>query len=366
MFFLALRSLFRRRLRSALTIAGVSVGTVAYLVIVATAAGLLAETQAGIDALGTDVSILQSGATMPWLSHLAPAEVERMRAVPHVATQTPVVVGLVRLDRRSRFIVFGLRSDARLMQSARIIEGRLFRPNSGELLIGRYAARKLGIHAGDRVELMRRVFRVVGVYETGRAILDSGASIDLAAAQSIFNLGDRVSIVFLDLAEPARIDDVLAHLAREMPSIEAMPSDLFTESFQRIGIVQRYGEKLAILAFLIAALGVCNTLAMNVSERTQEIAMLRAIGWRRSRIAAAVVIETMGMVAIGALLAVPLSEAVLLAMQSGDAIGIVPRHVPIAEVMRGITLAIVVGFALSLLPLTHAMRVRPAIALRAI
>jgi putative ABC transport system permease protein len=252
------------------------------------------------------------------------------------------------------------------MQNARLLEGRVFHPNGNELLVGRFAARKLNLHPGDRVELMRRVFRVVGVYETGRAILDSGAAIDLATAQQIFNLGDRVSIVFLDLAEPSRIGEVLGHIGREMPSVEAMPSDLFTESFQRIGMIERYGRRLGILAFLIAALGVCNTLAMNVSERTQEIAMLRAIGWRRSRIAATVVIETMCMIAIGALLAVPLSEAMLLTMQTGDAIGVVPRHVPMPEVIRGMTLAIVAGFVLSLLPLMHAMRVRTATALRAI
>lgn len=363
MLFLALRNLLRRRLRSSLTALGVALGTAAFLVIVTTVDGLLIEAQEGVDSLGTDISLLQAGATVPWLSHLAPPELERIQDLPGVRAATPVVVGLTRLDARSRFMIFGVAPDSRLMQQAEIVDGNLPRSDD-EIVVGASAASRLGLATGDRVELMRRELSVVGVYRTGRALLDSGAVVDIPIAQALFNLGDRVSIVFLDLENPATSAAILDTIAARMPEVDATPSDVFTDSIQRIGMVRRYGRQLAILAFLIAALGVCNTLAMNLSERTREIAILRAIGWRRARIAGTVVIETLLLVAIGAFLALPLSEIALAALHGRDSYGVIPADVPTAALPGGVLLAAATGFLLSLIPLVHSLRVRTSVALR--
>lgn len=363
MLFLALRNLLRRRLRSGLTALGVAIGTAAFLVIVTTVDGLLLEAQEGVDALGTDISLVQAGATVPWLSHLSPADLDRIALLPGVSVATPVVVGLTRLDARSRFIVFGVAPDSQLMRRAEIVDGRP--PASGnEIVIGAFAAGRLGLVPGDRVELMRRELDVVGIYRTGRALLDAGAIVDIPLAQALFNLGDRVSLVFLDLRDLANAAALLETIATEMPELDAAASDVFTDSIQRIGMVRQYGRQMAVLAFLIAALGVCNTLAMNLSERTREIAILRAIGWRRWRIAATVVMETLLLVAIGVALSLPLSELTLAALNGQDSLGFVPSDVPSAALPGGVVLAAVTGFLLSLIPLVHSLRVRTAVALR--
>lgn len=364
MFHLAFRNLFRRRLRSLLTILGIALGTAAYLAIVTSVDGLVDESQAGVDALGTDLSIMQAGATVPWLSHLAPEEVTRIRAMPGTSAVSPVVIGLTRIDARSRFIVFGVDPEAGIMRNATITNGHALGSRSGELLIGAFASRRLGIAPGDRVELMRRVFDVVGTFETGRALLDAGAAVDLATAQELFNLGDRVNIVFVDLDDPRTMDESIAFVTRELPGVEATPSDLFAEGMQRVGLVRMYGRRLALLAFLIAALAVCNTLAMNVSERTREIAILRAMGWRRSRIGAMVVLETVALVAVGMLLSIPLAELALVAVQGTDTVGVIPAHLPLAAIGRGMALAAIAGILLSMIPLAHALRVETAAALR--
>jgi putative ABC transport system permease protein len=108
---------------------------------------------------------------------------------------------------------------------------------------------------------------------------------------------------------------------------------------------------------------------VNVSDRTRELAILRAVGWSRPRVARQVLLEGLVLAAVGAAVAVPASMGIL-ALFSTTRLGDVNSHgyVPQALAMRpaveGFVVALVAGGLGTLAPLIRALRIDTATALR--
>jgi putative ABC transport system permease protein len=125
-----------------------------------------------------------------------------------------------------------------------------------------------------------------------------------------------------------------------------------------------FARALALLALAIAALGVSNTLSMNVAERTGELGLLRALGWRRGRIAWLVLAEGLLLAAGGAALGFPAAAATLRLFARHDFLGMMPGQVPLATALKGLGTVLFAGLLAGAPPLFHALRIEPARALR--
>ena len=361
----AFRNLVRRPLRSALTLLGIALGAATYLVLASSAAGIEAETSKIIASLRTDLVVQRAGMPFPWQSRIAPSEVEILRGLPGVAEVSPVVVGVTKIETRPRFFVFGFEPQRLESLGLTFLSGRAFVAGTDELLAGVDAARELDLVPGDRAAIVgRREFTVVGVYRTGRQLFDGGVLLDVSAAQEVFRQGNSVNLVLVGLAPGARSESVAAEVAARTNELEAIPADLFARQQKWLGDFARFARALALLAIVIAALGVSNTLSMNVAERTGELGLLRALGWRRARIARLVLAEGLLLALGGAALGLPLASAALHALMTGDYMGIVPGKLPVGTAVEGLAAVLAAGFLAGVPPLFHALEISPARALR--
>ncbi|MBK9063709.1 MAG: ABC transporter permease [Acidobacteria bacterium] len=361
----ALRNLLRRPIRSTLTLLGIALGVTTYLVLVSASAGVVEETESIVRSLRIDLIVQRTGMPIPWQSRIRPDEVAAIRRAPGVAELTPVVVGVTRLETRPRFFVFGAAPDALGALGLTLVNGRVFVPGKSEILAGADAARELDLKPGDRVAIIgRRELTVVGIYRTGRQLLDGGVLLDRPDAQEAFRLGDLVNLALVGVAPGAITEDVVAAVTAAAPELEAIPADLFARQQDWLKSFARFARTLALLALAIAALGISNTLSMNVAERTGEIGLLRAIGWRRARIARLVIAEGLLLSACGAALGLPAAAAILRFLTRAGFLGVIPARLPAASAAEGIAAVLAAGLLASLPPLIHALRILPARALR--
>ncbi|MFZ2492123.1 MAG: ABC transporter permease [Thermoanaerobaculia bacterium] len=363
---LMLKNLVRRPLRSLFTVAGVTVGTAAYIALVALSQGMQDQSQRVVDMLGTDITVTRAKTPIPWMSFLNRDEVAALAGLPNVTSVSGVVVGTTRAGSREMFLVFGADPRQPLIQSLKIVSGRQVRPGGTEMVVGEEAASQLDLAPGDRVELAGRVLDVVGVFVTGRGVLDASAVVDVTTAQSLFGTQDRVNLAFVNVRSGEDVARTTALIHTRFPRLEATPSALLTSRFAYIDLISAYARAFALVALVLAAVMIANTVGMNVNERRQEIALLRSIGWSRMRIMALVAGETGAMIAIGALLAVPCAALGLRLLDDGDAVWLVPASVGGANVIEGVVLAFLVGLLFALLPIADALRRRPAEALRSL
>jgi putative ABC transport system permease protein len=242
---------------------------------------------------------------------------------------------------------------------------------TAEMLVGTLAAERFQLGAGHIIETRRLRFEVAGVYRTGRAVLDSGAVVDLPVAQRLFNSDDGANLVFLDLEPGTDASSLLAEIGARHPEVEPHLTSEWVESYGQIAVVETFARFLALIALLIAALGVSNVLHISVSERTSELAILRAIGWSRWRVARLVLLEGVAVSLAGGLIGLPLAALALAAVGSIDlggytTAGLIPLTLSLATAAEGVAVSTAAGALGSLAPLVRALRLQPAQALRSL
>lgn len=363
---LALRNLMRRRVRTIFTIAGIAIGTMAYVAIVALAEGMREQSQRLVDHLSTDITITRAGSPVPWMAWIAPEELDPVRRLPGVRSLSGVVVGTTRAGARDLFIVFGASTHEPLIQDLPVIAGRMLQPGRNQMLVGATGAKQLDVVAGDRLEIAGTELEVAGIFESGRGVLDASAVVDLPVAQTLFGGIGRVNMAFVTVERDEDVTRTINAIRNEHPRLEATPSEVFSSRFAYVDIIATYARAFALLALLVAGVMVANTVAMNVNERRQEIALLRSIGWRRWRIAALIFGETALMLAGGGLLAIPLARLSLRLVDSGDAAWIVPATLGSRHVAEALLLCLLVGLLFAAIPIVQAMRRSPSEALRSL
>jgi putative ABC transport system permease protein len=205
----------------------------------------------------------------------------------------------------------------------------------------------------------RKAFTVAGIY--GKTIFVEGLQANLdEAAQAAGVKG--VTTAFVTLAQGADTKAVrsgIEAVTAENPLLVVQNTDDLKDQVggfinQLLYVV--YG--LLILSIVIAVLGVVNTMAMAVLERTREIGLLRAVGLTRRQSRRMIRRESMLIALLGALLGVVAGVLVGVALQQStkESVGIDKLAVPFTSIVIFFVLAAVVGVIAALAPARRAAR----------
>ena len=363
---LVLRELTRHPVRSAACILGVAAGAGAYLLLVGAAHGFLGHFAALTRLSGTDVVVHRARATSPWGSSLTPAEIAALAELPGVTGVSRMALGKTAVLGDHYFLVFGLDSDGPLARALPLVSGRLPNPGADEAVIGVVAGRRLALAPPATLELRGRRVTVTGVYQSSHALLDNGAVVGVELTQALFNLHDGVNLALLTVAEPRSREAVAVSVSRRYSGLEASAADAWVSMYGQMALVESFARLIALVALFAAMLGVSSLLHVALAERTGELAVLRAIGWTRVRVARLVIAETAVLATAGAITAIPLAELVLrlTAALQAQAAGFLPLHVALSVVPETVAVTLAAGLLGALGPLVRAVRVAPARALR--
>jgi len=219
--------------------------------------------------------------------------------LPLVSKEMVVLVTLPKRDseKPSNVIVrgVGLKGQA-LRPQIRIIEGRMFRPGSSEIVAGRSIAERFqGAGAGEQLRFAMREWRVVGVFDAGRSGFDSeiwGDSDQLMQAfrRTVF------SSVIVRLQDPGRFDTLKARLeADPRLTVEAKRETVFYAEQSRMlaNFIGYLGLTLSVIFSIGATIGAMITMYASVANRTAEIGTLRALGFRSRSVLAVFLLEAL-------------------------------------------------------------------------
>ena len=191
----------------------------------------------------------------------------------------------------------------------------------GDILLGDALADKLEVTLGDRIvlttssldgnDLVQVLFRVRGLIHFGPSELDERlAFIDLVAARQLLGMGDG-SHQFVMRFEDASIPNAPSVPLFEQVRSEVVGAEGWLSIQPAIGAMlemSNFGRiVLGLILFLLAALGVVNSIFMSIYERLYEFAVTKAIGTRPFWIGRLIVLESLLMafisVAIGLVIA---------------------------------------------------------------
>lgn len=198
---------------------------------------------------------------------------------------------------------------ADILPNFHIIQGRMPRSGLNEMLMGEGALRLYPEFApgGRKVEWQHRQWTIVGVYSTGSVMRDSQFLTDLRQAQSAMRASSKFSGAYVRLVDASAFPKFKKWLETK-PSLDASVQTMAEDDYE-IGKQFRLIMTLAdgIITALMAAGAVfaaLNVMYANVASRSSELAVLRALGFSRLPVLAAILSEAMLLALVGGVLAV--------------------------------------------------------------
>jgi putative ABC transport system permease protein len=222
---LILKNLFRRKGRTILTIAGVSIGVAAIVALGAMAEGFEASYNSMLSGSQADYVISQPDAFDISMSSVDEELGEKLEAMSEVEAVSGMLEGFVQAEGIPYFFVFGYPEDSYVLSRFQIVEGDpLDAPQSSRgqgkpLLLGSAVAEVMEKSPGDTIRIGESVYRVVGIYETGEAFEDSAAVLSLREAQDLLGKTRQVSLFYIQLKDPSLGDRFAERQRRAVVSL---------------------------------------------------------------------------------------------------------------------------------------------------
>jgi putative ABC transport system permease protein len=297
---LVFTNLARRKARTVATAIGIALGVATIVALLSVGAGLQ-RTAAGLVHLGdADLGVFQAGVEDPTASLLPTSLAPRLERRPDVSRATPLLLVVEGVRQEPAAVVFGADPKGFVAQRLVMAQGtKAF--GARRILVGDKLAGELGLRPGSVLTVKRKPFTVAGVYHTGIFFEDTGAMLDLAAAQRLERRGQEATTIAVQLASDAHKPAVAKALRRDLAGTQVISTaDEATRAGANGELVRKTVTIIAALALIVGGLGVTNTMAMAVLERQRELALLSAVGWRRLRIAALVLAEGIATSILGA------------------------------------------------------------------
>jgi putative ABC transport system permease protein len=241
--------------------------------------------------------------------------------------------------------------------TAKAGDGSAILSGKDQVILGADAAAYYNVRLGDTLPLMGKNFTVAGVMESGGNIIMNGmVMMPLSTAQEIFNRPAATTVI----VSPANGDfDALASaINAQFPGLEVMtPNDMQKSLNTMMGTTRTFIGMITLVMLIVAGVVTLMVMIMSVSERTKEIGMLRAIGARRSTVLLMIVEESVIVCIAGSLLGIVLSMLLMRVMFGGFLNDIAI----FAEAAAFMT---VIGVMAALYPAYSASKVQPLEALR--
>jgi putative ABC transport system permease protein len=173
---------------------------------------------------------------------------------------------------------------ASMRDSVSISQGRLFAPGTREIVVGDRLAQEFGFQIGDTVRLGTLYWTVVGHFSSQGSAFESEIWADLDSIRSAFDRQGQVQSLRLRLTNPGDLSALQGQLARitTTPLLAVSEADLYAaQSGRTASLIRAFGWPLALLMAIGATAGALNTMMNSVSDRTVEIATVRALGFSR-------------------------------------------------------------------------------------
>ena len=360
----ALRNLFRRPTRTLVTISSIGLGVGFTFALIGMAKGIESTFINTLSAGDSDLMVEEKGVADASLSSISERTANKIRAHPAVKSMSRTVLGFTAAPGLPFFIVFGLDPSESKLSDYNIREGRTLQ-RSGEVILGRFAANGLNKDLGKKIQIAGNRFTIVGIYENGSGMEDGGAAMLLRDAQNLFEKKSEVSFLGVAVHDREHADNVANLLEQQFPDVMVGPTSTFTERMQDFRSMESMLNAMTGLTMLVGGIVMMNAMLMSVFERTQEIGVLRALGWRRRRVVSMILVEALALSVFSGIAGIGIGIGLNHLLGFIPNYGSILRPIYDAPIFGQITvLVLVLGILGGIYPAWRAAGLRPIEALR--
>lgn len=381
-----IKNMFRRKLRTSLTVFGIAIGILALVVMGAIAEKLSLLVDGGVRYYSDKVQVSSAEgsliSTVP-LKLAKGEELERVEGVRCVAATvgTTLSKDLAAVNFGPPPMIIGQQPQCDDLESYEVnfTEGQEFAPEDrGKVIVGSDLVKKLDAKVGEEVTIRDKKYEVTGILEKTFTAPDTSVMMPFADAQQIIhsNLPEIVRTQlratditdgFVVYPEPGVDPDELAKkIEAEVAGVKGLGPKAFEEqiaSTVRTFTSIIYG--IAVISLLVGTLSIINTMTMSISERTKEIGIKKAIGAKPRQILLEYLAEAGIIGFVGGAIGLGIGSLVVYLVnsvmeQTGDKVFLLSPRLLWGSLIFSVVLGIVAG----IYPAVHAVRINIVKSLR--
>jgi ABC-type antimicrobial peptide transport system permease subunit len=362
---MAVQSLWQRSARTLLTLGAIGLTVGAIMAIEGVLKGVSVQMTDMFANSQVEIMLRQADIADTSLSSIDDRAGAKIAAMPEVENASGIVfTGLMLPDLGSFFILLGYSPNDFAIERFRIIEGEPLASNH-QIIIGKTMAEALNKRPGQTIELSSSRYIITGIYETGIGWEEMGGVVTLRDAQTFTGKPRKSTMYAVKLKDSSKAEEMVERINQEFPEIHAALTSDFVGQMPDMQNSNSMVSSISFLAILVGGVGVLNTMLMSVFERTREIGVLRALGWRRRRILGLILREAAMLGLLGGAAGIGLALGMVALLQSSPMIGEAVQPIWDIEIfVRAISVALLLGLAGGLYPAYRATRLQPIEALR--
>ena len=309
-------NLFRQKVRSLLTAIGVAVSITAVVTLVSTSTGFKNALSGSLESSGVDMVVVRAGVTDRTTSSLEESAAELLRALPGVGRVEPYLQeAITEKGAGVMGVTFkGVPPDSQLLTQLKIIKGDPLKPaGQAEAMLGKLLAKNLSKDVGGYLEVDEDKFKIVGIFDTSNVLENSQAIVLLSDLQDVLDRPHQVTgfqiVLAAQLPNNEKKEQAVARLRQQIKDLKndegktlglaALPTKDFVSNDMQVQLAGAMAWGTSVISLIIGTIGILNTMVMSVLERTREIGILRAIGWRKSRVMGMILLESLVLSLLG-------------------------------------------------------------------
>jgi putative ABC transport system permease protein len=320
-FTLAAKNLLRRRGRTLLTVLGVAIAISVLFSLLALNAGYEKELNREMNSMGAHLlavpkgcpyeaaSLIIHGGVIP--KYLSARDLKNVSRIPDVELAMPMLMHqFMKKDentgKSTPHIIYGINMAEMLrLKPWWKVEGRYFADNETRvMLVGRDLAEKENLSVGQVLPVgpAKENFTIVGILERTGDQDDQFHFFPLAEAQRVFGKEGKITTIAVKVRDVSRIYAVSEEMEK-IPDIQVVTMTQVMGTIMNLaGSARSLLLTVIVVALIISAFGIINTLLMSVNERTREFGMMKAIGASGTDIGKMVLAETVVITISGGML----------------------------------------------------------------
>jgi len=363
------KNLRRRRLRTLLTLCGIGMAIGAFVGLVGFSRAFEQGWLRLYSSSGIDIAVIQQTFLSTSVDESA---VEKIKALPMVAQAAPMIYNVMDLTSDVNALAYGWKADSFEFASLQLLAGRPFRDGQAEVMLGDLLAENLKKKPGDTIQIQGTPFTVCAIYHGGSALEAGAVIMPLDQMQQLGSLEGKVSTIHVRLkpapageAPEEYLKRAQAQIEAALPGLRAVPAAERASNNQFVRLAHASAWGTSCIALLIGILGIANTMAMSVFERTREIGILRALGWNRWHVLALIQLEAVVLGLGGGILGIAVGWGALRLLSAlPQTASIVSTSVPVLLLAEALGIAILAGLLAGAAPAWRDAKLSPVEALR--
>ena len=309
------RNLWTRKLTTLLTAGGMALVAFVFAAVLMLDAGLN-RTMVGTGSIDNVIFIrkgaeteIQSGVTRDQAALVAslPQVARGEDGHPLASKESLVLISLVKTgqDRGSNIVTRGVSPMGFVLRpQVKIVQGRMFRPGSSEIVVGKSIHDEFdGVAIGQKLRFAQNEWLVVGTFDGGKSAFDSEVWGDVEQLMQAFRRTNYSSVI-VKMSSIDNFDVLIKGVADDIRiALEGKRERLFYEDQSRAlsTFISFLGVFLSVIFSVGAMIGAAITMYSSVAMRTAEIGTLRALGFRQPSILVAFLTEALLLGLVGGL-----------------------------------------------------------------